>query len=420
MSAPALAAGAATRAVIPGLLEQHFEDLDFLWELRELRIFALDWDLEDLAAHESRVEAHLDALYLTGPQALDVARAHLCGNAVFAAAAAAFVLIDTQDPALQREVGDALGSAPEPALEGLRLALRHCKLEGGLLEPLLGLATSGEPLRRAAACDVLAFQRRAPLDGFGALLEAKSSDVRRHGLASAARLGGAPTPAQLEAALADPDPRLRRQALEAAARTRMPGLVERCRAALRETGDARIERIEWLGIVGATSDADALLECANGSNGPLAAAALRALGVLGAASSVSALLELLDHPLHALEAARAVARITGMRGIGEQLEPDPDDPESAELRPDAPAARRLWGDPDLSKGPERLQLGLDVSAPLGAVFSKLPLAVRRDLYFGACARNGQAPVPDLELERRASLQALPASVRTLTFARPGR
>jgi uncharacterized protein (TIGR02270 family) len=416
MSAASVAPAHPTRAVIRGLLEQHFEDLDFLWELREQRIFAIDWDLEDLAAHEARAEAHLDALYLAGPQSLELARAHLHGNAPFAAAAAAFVLIDAQDPELLREVGDALIKAPEPALEGLRLALRHCKLDGGLLEPLLALAMQGEPVRRAAACDVLAFQRRAPLDGFGALLEAQSSDVRRHGFASSARLGTAPTVAQFEAALADPDPRLRRQALESAARTRMPGLVERCRAALREAGDARFERVEWLGIVGASSDADALLDCTGGNNPALANAALRAVGALGATASVPPLLDLLEHPVYALEAARALARITGLRGFGEDLEPDPDEPGADGPRPDAEAARRQWAARATDEAPERVQLGLDVSAPLGAVFAKLPLAVRRDLYFGACARNGQAPVPDLELERRAPLQALPASPRTLNRA----
>jgi hypothetical protein len=63
--------------VVPDLVEEQFDEFDFLWEHREANLVTPDWTLADLAAHEERAEAHLDALRLAELHAVDVALAKL-------------------------------------------------------------------------------------------------------------------------------------------------------------------------------------------------------------------------------------------------------------------------------------------------------------------------------------------------------
>ena len=79
-------------SVIPGLVEEHFDELDWLWEHREANLFSADWDLQDLAHHEARVEAHVDALRLTGELGVEFARDLLAQGEESPAAAATLLL----------------------------------------------------------------------------------------------------------------------------------------------------------------------------------------------------------------------------------------------------------------------------------------------------------------------------------------
>ena len=52
--------------VIPIIIEQHAEEAAFLWRLREAAAVAPDYNLEELAELDERVEAHIDGLIVAG------------------------------------------------------------------------------------------------------------------------------------------------------------------------------------------------------------------------------------------------------------------------------------------------------------------------------------------------------------------
>ena len=136
--------------VLPDIVEEHFEDLDFLWEQRERVVHAADWDLDDLADLEERAEAHLDGLRLAEAHAVDLALPHIEGGSVSAATAAAFVLMETGEAEWRAKVLAALEQGPPEARDGIRIALRHVAVDA-VGESLLRLAREGAPAVRAAA-----------------------------------------------------------------------------------------------------------------------------------------------------------------------------------------------------------------------------------------------------------------------------
>src|SRR5579862_9784646 len=49
-------------AIIPGIVERHFDEAAFLWQLRQRAVTAADWFLAELADLDERLEAHVDGL----------------------------------------------------------------------------------------------------------------------------------------------------------------------------------------------------------------------------------------------------------------------------------------------------------------------------------------------------------------------
>jgi len=394
--------------VMVDVLDEHFEELDFLWDQRERIVFSSDWKLAELAALENRADAHLDGLLVGADDAVDLARPFLTGEDASAARTASFILMATADRGLESEVLRALSAATPAVRDGVRIGLRHCQV-APLLDDLTGLALGGDPFVRAAALDVLAFHRLPAPSKIDELLAISDPVVRGLVFDSVGRLGGPWSVDLLLDALDGKDCDLRRRALETSARLGMPELVSACRDSLKRAPLPEV--LVFLGVLGHAQDLRALEEM-SASRG-LASAALTGLGAMGNVEAIPHLLSVMQEPLLAIPAGAAFMRITGALGIEAALPPPPssvlgeDEPEfdASVVRLDPMRAERWWNENKIRfASGKRWQYGVDVGRVSFAVASSdLPLSARRDLYLALRAR-GFDQLPDVELEARARLQ----------------
>jgi uncharacterized protein (TIGR02270 family) len=395
--------------VLHDVLEEHFEELDFLWELREGVLFAPDWTLEDLAEIEERAETHLDALRLAGGHAVDLTRPALAGEEVFAATAATLVFMETGRSDLTREVLEAFRkpAAPEPR-DGIRIGLRHSTIDA-IRKELLKLAADRDAALAAAAADVLAFHR-VPVPDVDRLRTAEDPTVRVLAYGAAGKLRGMKAPDDLRPALGDQDSEVRWAALRAAALSGMPGLEDLCRRAAMDRSAPNPEALGFLGVLGNPVDLPLLRDAVRRPE--TTAVALAALGALGKIEAVELLLDTMADKEHGPEAAAAFRRITGAEDIDAERPPpslvggpDPDSGVDEEFEDDAPPpdpqrAREWW---EATRGQfsedGRWQAGIEWTGAV-AMLDRLPLQARRDVYLAACSRGGFEQT-DLELEGKA-------------------
>ncbi len=383
------------------LVEEHFDELDALWEHREANVFTPDWTLAHLAFHEHRVEAHLDGLRVAELHGVDLARERLTSGKASAATAAAFVLWDSGDPDARSLTLEQLRMGDPPVRDGIRLALRH-RPSAELREPLLDAMAGGNPAVAAAASDVLAFQRIA-LPPFDHLIGDTDTTVAQHALGAAGRLRRLHAQ-DFARASAHEDPSVRLAAFEAAARAGLSELAETCRSAALQ-GD--VVALGFLGTLGDPNDLGLIEKSIR--NPKLAPVAIAALGAMGRVQSVPLLLELMADGALGIPATAAYKRITGATGVeGEKPIPRPpvaegEDEEEA-LPPDPVKAKADWEQRRATMGADRAWQGgssvADGTLPGG--FDDLPLASRRDVYLRLRARR--AAVPDIELEALAARQ----------------
>ncbi len=396
--------------VIVDIVEEHFEELDFLWQQREAVIFAPDWDLEDLAELESRALAHLDGLSVGEGHAVDIARPALAGDDVFAAVAATLLFMELGTPELLEELLDVFECAEAAEVrDGIRIGLRHCRLDAAR-DRLLAMAAGANLACAAAAADVLAFQRVTAPE-VARLLVCEDASVRTLALGALGRLRGLLGSEELERALADPDPAVERAGWCAAAMSGMPEVESRCRAAAMDGEKPSLEALSFLGVFGNPMDLALLqaavrdVECA-----PLAMAAL---GALGRAEAIPLLIELMrPDSEHAREAAHAFVRITGAGDVWAEAGAPPPASEAEldaefeedEPLPEADKAAAWWQANGQRFTPDgRWQGGLEVS-DAESVLDRVALQVRRDLYLAARAAS-QGSSADRELEARVATRA---------------
>jgi uncharacterized protein (TIGR02270 family) len=388
--------------VMLDILEEHFDELDFLWEQRERMLFAPDRYLNDLAQLEERAEAHLDGLRIGCEHSVQIARPHLAGKEVGAATAAAFVFLAMDTPALAIDLMNALPDASDEARDGVRIALRHSDVRP-VQDRLYELSVGSDIHLRALAADVLAFHRLRPPPEVERLLSDDDSAVARLGYRAAGRFGKL-AERDLQRSLASDDPTLRRIGLEEAARTGIPELLRACRAAA--SGPRCIaEAVAFLGVIGEPDDIGTLkaaLMRAESAN-----AALAGMGSLGSPAAVPLILDAMEVPELASAAADAFTHVTGVHDITLTRAPAVSPTEDAEDEiddlpsPDPQRARAVWdGLKARFASSPRWEAGRDVSSmDLGTALATLPLRCRREHFLRLSAREPEA-TRNIELERR--------------------
>lgn len=144
---------------LQSILEEHFEELQMLWELRQSAIHDPDYLLEDIAELDERIEAHVDGLVLGEQHAGPILEEGVGGDEASVVFAAAYVLLRLQDQAAADLVMDTLTEAQGEQIDGLRQALTHGPLDL-VTDRLKELYESGPPHLAAAVAEVYASRGR--------------------------------------------------------------------------------------------------------------------------------------------------------------------------------------------------------------------------------------------------------------------
>lgn len=367
----------ASAAPFDDVLEEHWDDLDFLWTQREHLAFDADFDLVDLAEHEERIAAHLDGIRIAGDREIERIREHL-GSGEDGLVAAATLLLLERGPDEHASVIKAL----EAGEDGVRQALRHAPTAhfealAGELERLAVSARSSTT--RAAALDVLAFRgRRITPDR--ALTTDEEPQVRELAWGALGRLGLLES-SDIEAVLHDAEPTVRSAGLYALARAGLEGVVAACLTAATRRTDPDGVALEFLGVLGVREHEGILIESLERPD--LAPFAVRGLGAMGTPAAVERLaVEVVRTEDEA--AFEAWNRITGLDCVVEVVE----------------QATTAWLAVDRSEG--RWQAGrVWVASQWPATSAGVSLQCRRDLFITArCA----GLTSDAELEARTARQ----------------
>ncbi len=302
----------APLAFLPDLVEEHLDELGFLWAQRKTAVTSPKYLHRDVVKLEARIEAHLEGLLVPGEALLDFAKPGLEGDDADAAFAAAFSLLRARVPGAPDAVWAALESATPARARGLADALAWAPSDA-LLPRLDKVSDSGAPHVSLAAATVLALRRRVPpspraREGW---LAAEDAEVRRAAWRLAALAGAAETRALWEGGLADADPGVRREARRAALWCRQRWVLDGARSAIVRGREAANDEVVLVAAVGDANDLPGLLAYAkDGAYGP---ARFRPIGVLGHPGGGELLLKAMGglDLLASAFAGEAFAKLTG-------------------------------------------------------------------------------------------------------------
>lgn len=308
-----MAAPAPKLSVIPDILEEHYEELQFLWGVRQKMLRSPTQYLRDLLQFEERIEAHLQGLVLAPGNLQTIVGGGLASEDPLEAFATAYAYLRSSDRELQHKAIAAFADAKGPGAAGLKDAFCHGS-PPSLLEEIQRLLVSAPPQTAVAAAEVLAFHNvtdRLPARLI-ALVQSELPPVRS-GAWRVAGLLGLPLDAKAYAeGLRDDDAGVRREVLSAAAWSRQHSILDNARRMAESPVPDHLNGLRLLAILGSVEDF--FLMFAGGQSAALGPKRFSLLGSYGHPGVVQIILDGLwaKDPPTAIAAGQAFTTITGV------------------------------------------------------------------------------------------------------------
>jgi uncharacterized protein (TIGR02270 family) len=398
----------ATATYIADLLEEHLQELGFLWSRWRAALADPDYTIAGVAELEERIRAHLQGVQVPGERAWPRLRELLEAEDPDLAFAAAYALLHAPSPELAAPVLDAFGGAEGEAFHALAAALTYGPVPRPALERVRALLSARPAIRAVAAAEVLAFHGVLGLTGeqLRYFLEDEDAATRRAAWWLAALLGAQIAPESYARALRDDDLGVGAAALECGAWCGVAGVLP----VLRKLADApqpeRLDALYLLAVLGTGDDAERIYALVRSA--ALGPDRFALAGAFGDPRFVPLILQSLEDP-DAATAAAAGAAFTRLTGVDVEsstratvtpaggAEPDEFDAEFLErvMLPDPAKARREWDRlrPALERA-GRLCRGADVARPLDAErAARLDMRSRREVLLRLRFHGGWTGTP---------------------------
>lgn len=396
---------------LPDLVEEHFQELAFLWGQRRGALRSPRFLPRDLDRLEKRIEAHLQGLLIAGDELGEFVRPGLEGDAADEAFAAGFSLLRSRIPGAAEMAWEAFASATGGRADGLAEAFAHGPADA-LLPRLEDAAKSAPPALAAAAAEALALRGRLRLDGraLEAWLASEETPVRGKAWRIAALCALPQARNFWERGLADPDPGVRMAARETALWCRQGWVLDDARRGRGPAPGPDGDTMILVAVTGDAADLERLLGWVrDAGTGPERFGVLGALGHPGGVEALLRAMAGLDLAAAAF-AGLAFTKITGedvdsgRRTVvppADGTEPDAFDSEFLDEAPlpDERKAREAWEKrrPIFEKG-TRWCRGVDVSrgVPESALDALDRESLREARLRGALAGTWKGRLADLE------------------------
>lgn len=329
---------------VPPLVEQHASDAAFLWTQRSSAVASPDFDLEDLADLDERIDANLDGLRLAGETgwqlALEGLEDELDGGEAFVAAKLA---LDRGDMRGVAQVLDLVEGAPE-IWSALPSAISFCEFERieRALKAMVGKKVPG-PLRAMGIAGYGA-HRRDPGTPLSWALVDDDRALRLRALEAVADLGVGHLGDEVQRAMSAGDDEQRYWACRAAALSGDPAGITGLKSVADGAADLLADR--------ATMLAACLMDpsAAHSWIGSLDTKGLRRRALIAAAAAglgqlLPWVVACMDDEEHARIAGYAFYAATGVE-IDDALEAEAPEQAEAEASEDADDDQEVTGDPD--------------------------------------------------------------------------
>lgn len=304
---------AACDRFIPDILEEHLDELGFLWNRRQAALRSPDYTVRAFFELEDRVQAYLDAILVLRDSATrQIENALGDDDDNLRCFAGAFVWLHRQQPLDGEPVLHAFLAADGETREAIRQAMCFGPVDG-ITGQLTDLFHTAEPALAVSAAEILAYHRRlwVSADAVKPFLADPDAGVRERGWHLVAYTA-LPIGAEMyAAALRDEDRTVRRAALYAGAWCREPGALAVCRKFAEEPKPENFEALELLAILAEPADFP-LMEAVAAAK-ELGPRRFRVIGSFGSPDFIGMLLEALEDsdPIEAAEAAAAFTHLTG-------------------------------------------------------------------------------------------------------------